>query len=47
MLILNFHFMTIHCYGFTDNDEVNSNLCSEVLNGSLYSSEKVVKAEMG
>ena len=29
MQILNFHFLTIHCYGFTDNDEVNSNLCAK------------------
>ena len=52
MQILNFLFLTIHCYGITDNDEVNYNLC---VKGSKLTFvfcvkkvlEKAVKAETG
>ena len=51
MQILNFNFLTSYCYGFTDNDEVISSLCAEVLYVFciLFKnvSEKVVKVEMG
>ena len=47
MQILNFYSLTIHCYGFTDKDEVNSNLCAKKIDLCILRKESIRKSSEG
>ena len=45
MQILNFHFLTVHCYGFTENAEVKIN--SNIIYLCILCKESIRKSSEG